>query len=294
MTAQPARPERIAPETASVMDVSPFKPALVRAVFRDVTPMHVSRSATWAAASVTRTVLTEIIDAARKAAAEEARKKLIPRDLLSAIDRNVELEVGGKWYDHSPTFKGLNGVMYDAEGVIVPPRKRSRSRRPSGVSGAHQFEAGVKQLLRNRGVTAVPAMVRDLDGIASVFLTDLARDAAMVVREGGVKRFGTVTLVMPGEPDPDPASSLKDPDPAPSLRDSIGDLSSRRGDARTVGRDDILAATTMQLFGRIRQRALVEAHAATQSYSLTRLVAGPPAAGEIADPPPVREIDRQG
>ncbi|WP_328697019.1 hypothetical protein [Streptomyces sp. NBC_00342] len=288
MTAQPARLERIGPETASLKDVSPFKPSLVRTVFRDVTPMHVSRSATWAAASVTRTVLTEIIDAARKAAAEEARKKLIPRDLLSAIDRNVELEVGGKWYDHSPTFKGLNGVMYDAEGVIVPPRKRSRSRRPSGVAGAHRFEAGVKQLLRNRGVTAVPAMVRDLDGIASVFLTDLVRDAAMVVREGGVKRFGTVTLVTSGEPDPSPS-------PSPSLQDSLGALSARRGDARTIGRDDVLAATTIQLFGgRIRQRALVEAHAATQSYSLTRLVAGPAAAGEIADPPPVREIDRQG
>uniref|UniRef100_A0AAU2VWA4 Uncharacterized protein n=1 Tax=Streptomyces sp. NBC_00008 TaxID=2903610 RepID=A0AAU2VWA4_9ACTN len=284
MTAQPARLERIGPETASVMDVSPFKPSLVRTVFRDVTPMHVSRSATWAAASVTRTVLTEIIDAARKAAAEEARKKLIPRDLLSAIDRNVELEVGGKWYGHSPTFKGLNGVMYDAEGVIVPPRKRSRSRRPSGVAGAHRFEAGVKKLLRNQGVTAVPAMVRDLDGIASVFLTDLARDAAMVVREGGVKRFGTVALVASGAPDP-----------SPSLQDSLGALATRRGDTRTIGRDDILAATTIQLFGgRLRQRALAEAHAATQSYSLTRLVAGPPAAGEIADPPPVREIDRQG
>ncbi|WP_371632540.1 hypothetical protein OG693_10600 [Streptomyces sp. NBC_01259] len=282
MTAQPARLERIGPETASLKDVSPFKPSLVRTVFRDVTPMHVSRSATWAAASVTRTVLTEIIDAARKAAAEEARKKLIPRDLLSAIDRNVELEVGGKWYDHSPTFKGLNGVMYDAEGVIVPPRKRSRSRRPSGVAGAHRFEAGVKQLLRNRGVTAVPAMVRDLDGIASVFLTDLVRDAAMVVREGGVKRFGTVTLVTSDEP-------------SPSLQDSLGALSTRRGDARTIGRDDVLVATTIQLFGgRIRQRALVEAHAATQSYNLTRLVAGPAAAGEIADPPPVRENDRQG
>ncbi|MEU5227275.1 hypothetical protein AB0G55_32405 [Streptomyces toyocaensis] len=32
-------------------------------------------------------------------------------------------------------------------------------------------------------------MVRDLDGIASVFLTDLARDAAMVVREGGERRL---------------------------------------------------------------------------------------------------------
>ncbi|MFF1920007.1 hypothetical protein ACFVW8_05455 [Streptomyces sp. NPDC058221] len=256
MTAQPARLERIGPETASVMDVSPFKPSLVRTVFRDVTPMHVSRSATWAAASVTRTVLTEIIDAARGAAAEEARKKLIPRDLLSAIDRNVELEVGGKWYDHSPTFKGLNGVMYDAEGVIVPPRKRSRSRRPSAVAGAHRFEAGVKKLLRNRGVTAVPAMVRDLDGIASVFLTDLARDAAMVVREGGVKRFGTVTLVTSDEPGP-----------SPSPQESLGALSTRRGDARTIGRDDVLAATTIQLFGgRLRQRALTEAREATQSY----------------------------
>ncbi|WNI32188.1 hypothetical protein [Streptomyces sp. ITFR-6] len=286
MTAQPARPERIGPETASVMTVSPFKPSLVKAVFRDVTPMHVSRSATWAAASVTRTVLTEIIDAARRAAAEEDRRKLIPRDLISAIDRNVELEVGGKWYEHSPTFKGLTGVMYDAEGDIVPPRKRSASRRPSAVAGAHRFEAGVKQLLRNQGGTAVPAMVRDLDGIASVFLTDLARDAAMVVREGGVKRFGTVTLVTSGEPDPSPS---------PSLQDSLGALATRRGDARTIGRDDVLAATTIQLFGgQLRQRALVEAHAATQSYSLTHLVAGPPTAGEIVDPPPVREIDRPG
>ncbi|WP_327336633.1 hypothetical protein OG384_09785 [Streptomyces sp. NBC_01324] len=287
MTAQPTRLERIGPETASVMDVSPFKPSLVRAVFRDVAPMHVSRSATWAAASVTRTVLTEIIDAARGAAAAEARKKLIPRDLISAIDRNVELEVGGKWYDHSPTFKGLNGVMYDAEGVIVPRRKRSRSRRPSGVSGAHQFEAGVKRLLRNRGVTAVPAMVRDLDGIASVFLTDLARDAAMVVREGGVKRFGTVTLVTSDERDPAPSSSS-------SFQDSLGALSTRRGDARTIGRDDVLAATTIQLFGDIRQQALAEARGATQSYSSTQLITGPPAEEEVVDRPPVREIDRQG
>jgi histone H3/H4 len=63
-------------------------------VFRDVTSMHVSRSAAWAAASVTRTVLTEIIEGARRAAAEEVRKKLIAGDLLSAIDRNTELEVG--------------------------------------------------------------------------------------------------------------------------------------------------------------------------------------------------------
>ncbi|WP_327699098.1 hypothetical protein [Streptomyces sp. NBC_00459] len=254
MTAQPARPGCTGPETASVMDVSPFKPSLVKAVFRDVTSMHVSRSAAWAAASVTRTVLTEIIDGARRAAAAEARKKLIPGDLLAAIDRNVELEVGNKWYDHSPTFQGLTGVMYDAEGVIVPSRKRSRSRKPSAVVGAHRFEAGVKKLLRSQGATAVPAMVRDLDGIASVFLTDLARDAAMVVREGGVKRFATVTLVMSGEPAP-----------PPFLKDSLRALPARS----TIGRDDILAATTMQLFGgNLRQRALTEAREATQNTSV--------------------------
>ncbi|MFE7713276.1 hypothetical protein ACFU6I_47940 [Streptomyces sp. NPDC057486] len=256
MTAQPARPERSGPETASIMDVSPFKPSLVKAVFRDVTPMHVSRSAAWAAASVTRTVLTEIIEGARRAAAE-ARKKLIPGDLLSAIERNVELEVGDKWYDHSPTFQGLTGVLYDAEGVIVPSRKRSRSRKPSAVVGAHRFEAGVKKLLRSQGATAVPAMVRDLNGIASVFLTDLAQDATMVVREGGVKRFGTVTLVMSGEPAP-----------PPFLKDSLQAPSARRGDGRTIGRDDILAATTIQLFGgNLRQRALTEAREATQNTS---------------------------
>lgn len=257
MTPQPARPEHSGPETASVMDVSPFKPSLVKAVFSDVTPMHVSRSAAWAAASVTRTVLTEIIDGARRAAAEEARKKLIPVHLLSAIDRNVELEVGNKWYDHSPTFHGSTGVLYDAEGVIVPSRKRSRSRKPSAVVGAHRFEAGVKKLLRRQGVTAVPAMVRDLDGIASVFLTDLARDAAMVVREGGGKRFGTATLVMSGEPAP-----------PPFLDDSLRALSTRRGDGRTIGRDDVLAATTMQLFGaNLRHRALTEAREAAQNTS---------------------------
>ncbi|UFR00056.1 hypothetical protein KBP30_02130 [Streptomyces sp. Go40/10] len=253
MTAQPARLERSDPGTASVMRVSPFKSSLVKAVFRDVTSMHVSRSAAWAAVSVTRTVLTEIIDGARRAAAEEARKKLVPGDLLSAIDRNVELEVGSKWYDHSPTFQGRTGVLYDAEGVIVPSRKRSRSQKPSAVVGAHRFEAGVKKLLRSRGVTAVPAMIRDLDGIASVFLTDLARDAAMVVREGGVNRLGTVTPVMSGEPAP-----------LPFLKDSFRAVPTRRGDRRTIGRDDILAATTIQLFGgNLRQRALTEAREAT-------------------------------
>lgn len=204
MTAQPARLERTGPETASVIQASPFKPSLVRAVFRDVTPMHVSRSAAWAAASVTRTVLTEIIDGARRAAAEEARKKLVPGDLLSAIGRNVELDVGDQWYAHSPTFNG----------------KRSRSRKQSAVVGAHRFEAGVRKLLRSQGATAVPALVRDLDGIASVFLTGLARDAAMVVREGGLKRFGTVTLAMPGEPAA----------PPPPLEEPLRALSVRRGE----------------------------------------------------------------
>ncbi|MEU5322335.1 hypothetical protein AB0G67_37145 [Streptomyces sp. NPDC021056] len=257
-TTQPARPERGGPGTDSAVDVSPFRPSLVKAVFRDVTPMHVSRSAAWAAASVTRTVLTEIIDGAKRAAEAAARKKLIPGDLLSAIDRNVELEVGTKWYDHSPTFHGLTGVLYDAEGAIVPSRQRSRSRRPSAVVGAHRFEAGVKKLLRSRRATAVPAMVRDLDGIASVFLTDLARDAVMVVREGGVQRFGTVTLEMSGEPSPPPFH-----------KDPLQALSTRRGDGRTIGREDILAATTMQLFGgSLRQRALTEARKATQRTSV--------------------------
>ncbi|CAL9323874.1 hypothetical protein [Streptomyces sp. SudanB182_2057] len=253
MTAQPARPDRGGPGTASVTDVPPFKPSLVKAVFRDVTPLHVSRSAAWAAASVTRTVLTEIIDGARRAAAEAGRTKLIPGDLLSAIDRNVELEVGTKWYHHSPTFKGLTGVLYDADGVVVPPHERRGPRRPA-VAGAHRFEAGVRKLLRSRGATAVPAMVRDLDGIASVFLTDLARDAAMVVREGGVKRFGTVALVTPGEPAP-----------PPPLKDPLLALSTRKGDRRTIGGDDVLAATTMRLFGGVRQRALTEAREATRN-----------------------------
>lgn len=257
MTPQPAHPEGIGPETASVMGVSPFKPSLVKAVFRDVTSMPVSRSAAWAAASVTRTVLTEIIAGARRAAAAEARRRLIPRDLLSAIDRNVELEVGTRWFNHSPTFRGLTGVLYDADGVIVPSRKRSGSRKPSAVVGAHRFEAGVKKLLWSQGATAVPAMVRDLDGIASVFLSDLARDAAMVARERGVKRFGAVTPVLSGEPTPPPL-----------LDDSPRLLSTRREHARTIGRDDILAATAIQLFGGdLRQRALTAAREATQNAS---------------------------
>ncbi|MFD5296704.1 hypothetical protein ACFWJU_16000 [Streptomyces mutabilis] len=251
----PARPERSDAESASAIVVSPFEPSLVKAVFRDVTPMPVSRSAAWAAGSVTRTVLTAIIDGARRAAAAEARKKLTPRDLLSAIDRNVELEVGSKWYDHSPTFRGMTGVLYDADGAVAPPRKRGRSRKPSAVVGAHRFEAGVKKLLRRQGVTAVPAMVRDLDGIASVFLTDLARDAVTVVREGGIERFGTVTAVVPDEP----ATSSFD-------KEFFGTLPTRRRGGRTIGPDHILAATTIQLFGgNLRQRALAEAREAARN-----------------------------
>jgi hypothetical protein len=74
----------------------------------------------------------------------------------------------------------------------------------------------------------------------------------MVVREGGIRRFGTVTLAMPGEPAPPPV-----------LKDSFPSLSTRRGDGRTIGRDDILAATKIQLFGgNLRQRALTEAREA--------------------------------
>ncbi len=164
--------------------------------------------------------------------------------------------MGDKWYDHSPTFRGLTGVRYDAEGAVVPSRQRGGSRRPSAVAGAHRFEAGVRKLLRSQGATAVPAMVRDLDGIASVFLTDLARDAAVVVREGGVKRFGTVTPVMSGEPAP------------PPFREGSLRASARRGDRRTIGGDDVLAAATIQLFGgNLRQRALTEAREAAQHTS---------------------------
>ncbi|MEV1005930.1 hypothetical protein [Streptomyces sp. NPDC049881] len=234
-----------------------FRPSLVKAVFRNVTPLHVSRPAAWAAASVARTVLTGIIDAARRAAAEESRKKLVPRDLVAAIDRNVELEVGVAWYHRTPTFRGLTGVQYDAQGAVVPARERGGSPRTNGVFGAHRFEPGVKRLLSSQGVRAVPAMVRDLDGIASVFLTDLARDAARVVREDGVQRFGTVAPVVPGGPVPPPFP-----------KEAFGGRSARRGPRRTIGRDDILAATTIQLFdGDLRQRALTEARAAAQGTS---------------------------
>ncbi|MFF1414759.1 hypothetical protein ACFVX6_34180 [Streptomyces sp. NPDC058289] len=250
MPEQPIRPRRIGFASAAGVDVASFKPSLVKAVFRDVTRLHVSRSAARAAASVTRTVLTDIIDGARRAAAEEARKKLLPRDLVAALSWDVELEVGNSWYHHSPTFKGLTG------GGVQAPRG-SRSRRSGGVVGAHRFEPGIRKLLRSRGTAAVPAMVRDLDGLASVFLTDLARDAAMVVREGGIKRFGTVTLMTPGDL----------ADQCPPIPESLLAFSIRTGDGRTIGRDDVLAATTIQLFGDVRQRALLAARQATETRS---------------------------
>lgn len=254
MTTRTVRPERGSARTASVAAGLPFQPPLVRAVFRDVTSLHVSRPAAWAAAAVTRTVLAELVDGARGAAAEEARTRLIPRDLVAAIDRNVEVEVGSTWYLHSPTFHGLMGEMRDADGALVSLRQRRGTRTPSGVAGAHRFEAGVRRMLGSRGVRAVPAVVRDLDGIASVFLTDLARDAARVVRDGGVTRFGTVALLVPGEPAPAPP--LKHPLLAPPTR---------RGDGRTVGVDDVLAAVTTQLFGAVAQRAATEARRAVRS-----------------------------
>ncbi|MEV0529672.1 hypothetical protein AB0I66_40270 [Streptomyces sp. NPDC050439] len=237
------------------MGVPVFKASLVKAVFRDVTSQHVSRSAARAAASVTQTVLTGIVDGAQRAAAEEDRKKLLPKDLVTAIGRDVELEVGEIWYRHSPTFKGLTGVVYDAEGVAVRAPRRSKSRKPSAMVGAHRFEAGIRKLLRHRGTSAVPAMLRDLDGLASVFLTDLARDAAVVVREGGIKGFGTVTLTRPGEP----------ADTRPSVAESVLPLLTCTRDGRTIGRDHVLAATTIQLFGEVRQRALAAAREATET-----------------------------
>ncbi|SED82332.1 hypothetical protein SAMN05216483_4626 [Streptomyces sp. 2131.1] len=185
MTPRPPRAGRGGPQPSSAVAGLPCKPHLVRAVFRDVTSLHVSRVAAWTAASVTRTVLTEVIDAAGAAAAEKCRKRLIPEDLISAIDRNVEVEVGSGWYLYSPAFHGLLGELRNAEGVLVSLRERRGTRTPSGVAGAHRFEPGVRRLLGSRGVRAVPALVRDLDGIASVFLTDLARDAAEVVPRDG-------------------------------------------------------------------------------------------------------------
>ncbi|MCI4146554.1 hypothetical protein ACPCIX_26620 [Streptomyces pseudogriseolus] len=236
------------------MDAAPFSPTVVKAAFRDVTWMHVSRPAVRAAASVTRTLLTEIIEGARAAAAEEGITKLRPRHLVTAIDRNVEVDVANEWYAYSPTFRALDGGVQSA----AMPSRGGSARRPksSAVVGAHRFEPGVRAL-RSRQARAVPAMVRELAGIAGVFVTGLARDAAMVVREGGVRRFGSVTLVMPGEPAPS-----QSPETPPRA------ASAREGDRRTIGTGDVLDATTMQLFGStIRQRALTEARQAVHTYA---------------------------
>ncbi|MFZ4151608.1 hypothetical protein [Streptomyces pseudogriseolus] len=239
------------------MDAAPFSPTAVKAAFRDVTWMHVSRPAVRAAATVTRTLLTEIIEGARAAAAEEGITRLQPSHLVTAIDRNVEVDVANEWYAYSPTFRALDG---NARSAAVPSRSGSaRRRKSSAVVGAHRFEPGVRALLRSHQVRAVPAMVRELNGIANVFVTRLARDAAMVVREGGVRRFGSVTLLMPGEPAPAPS---------PPSEELLRAASAREGDRRTIGTGDVLDATTMQLFGStIRQRALTEARQAAHAYA---------------------------
>ncbi|MFE9057502.1 hypothetical protein [Streptomyces mutabilis] len=77
----------------------------------------------------------------------------------------------------------------------------------------------------------------------------------VVVREGGIERFGTVTAVMPGEP----ATFSFD-------KEFLGTLPTRRRGGRTVGTDHILAATTIQLFGgNLRQKALAEAREAARN-----------------------------
>ncbi|MFD7242292.1 hypothetical protein [Streptomyces massasporeus] len=51
-----------------------------------------------------------------------------------------------------------------------------------------------------------------------------------------------------------------EPAPRPLPKDLLRVLSTRSGDRRTIGRDDILAAATMQLFGgNLGQRALIGA-----------------------------------
>lgn len=133
---------------------------------------------------------------------------------------------------------------------------RAHRRKPSAVTHAHRFEPGVKRLLRSHGVRAVPSIVRELVGFASVFMMRLARSAAMVVRDGGIRRYGTVILTMPGEPLP-----------PPSQEDPLRGAPPREGDRRTVGGNDVLDATRIELFGDIRQRALTEAREAEQTHA---------------------------
>ncbi|MGV9875021.1 hypothetical protein ACWDUG_20175 [Streptomyces cellulosae] len=237
------------------MDAPLFNPTVVKAAFKDVTWMHVSQSAVRVATSVTGTLLTEIIEGARAAAAEEGLTVLQPRHLVTAIDRNVEVDVANEWYDHSPTFRALTG---DVESPAAQPGMSGRAhrRRPSAVTHAHRFEPGVKRLLRSQGVRAVPSMVRELVGVASVFMMRLARSAAMVVRDGGIRRYGTVILTMPGEPLP--PSSQENP---------LRGAPPREGERRTVGGNDVLDATKIELFGDIRQRALTEAREAEQTHA---------------------------
>ncbi|EDY42798.2 hypothetical protein [Streptomyces sp. SPB074] len=241
MTAHPAPSARRGHHGAPhVPDAPPFPSALVRTVFAEVTPLHLARPAARAAAAVARTVLTEIIDGAREAAVAESRAKLVPRDFVSAIGRDISLEVGAEWYLWTPTFRDLLGVMHDADGSVITPRMRRGSGKPTGVDGAHRFEAGIRRLLRSRGARAVPAMVRDLDGVTSVFLTDLARSAATVVREGGITRFGAVSLGAPAGPPPVGGAAARA-------------LATRTYNRRTIGCQDILVVTTLHPLPRTHQ-----------------------------------------
>ncbi|MFC8034968.1 hypothetical protein ACFUVU_19450 [Streptomyces griseoincarnatus] len=141
------------------MDVSPFNPAVVKATFSDVKWMHVSRPVVRDAASVTRTLLTAIIQGAKTAAAEERCTVLQPRLLVTAVDRNVEVDLADEWYDHSPAFRALTG---DAKGAAVRSGGGGRARRrtPSAMAGAHRFEPAVRRpaaACRARSGSAMPS-----------------------------------------------------------------------------------------------------------------------------------------
>ncbi|WP_436965594.1 hypothetical protein [Streptomyces sp. SudanB148_2056] len=141
------------------MDVSPFKPAVVKATFSHVTWMHVPRPAVRVAASVTRTLLTGIIQGAKATAADERCTVIQPRHLVAAIHRNVEVDVSDEWYDHSPAFRALTG---DAKGAAVRSGGGGRARRrtPSAMAGAHRFEPAVRRpaaACRARSGSAMPS-----------------------------------------------------------------------------------------------------------------------------------------
>ncbi|MGA5444793.1 hypothetical protein ACPCKW_35655 [Streptomyces griseoincarnatus] len=118
------------------MDVSPFNPAVVKATFSDMTWIHVSRPAVRVAASVTRTLLTGIIQGAKTAAAEERCTVLQPRHLVAAIDRNVEVDVANEWYDHSRRLSGEKRIgpapqQQDLPSPAACPATRTTTPKPS-------------------------------------------------------------------------------------------------------------------------------------------------------------------